>query len=42
MHFFNRKTGINVLVDEFKPPFSLWSTAPRQVSIALTNACDLT
>jgi sulfatase maturation enzyme AslB (radical SAM superfamily) len=41
LHFFNRKTGVNLLVDEFKPPFSLWSTAPRQVSIALTNACDL-
>jgi MoaA/NifB/PqqE/SkfB family radical SAM enzyme len=42
LHFFNRRTGLNVLVDEFRPPFSLWSTAPRQVSIALTNACDLT
>ena len=39
--FFNRKTGINILVDEFRPPSKLWSAAPRQVSIALTNACDL-
>ena len=41
MHFFNRATGINVLVDEIKPPRDMWSTAPRQISIALTNACDL-
>jgi len=39
--FFNRRTGINILVDEFTPPPKLWSAAPRQVSIALTNACDL-
>lgn len=42
LHFFNRITGINILVDEITPPTSAWSTAPRQVSIALTNACDLT
>jgi len=41
LHFFNRTTGMNILVDEISPPFHLWSTAPRQVSIALTNACDL-
>jgi len=41
LHFFNRTTGINILVDEIRPPSHLWSTAPRQVSIALTNACDL-
>lgn len=40
-HLFNRTTGINLLIDEIKPPIILWSTAPRQVSIALTNACDL-
>src|SRR3989338_5999135 len=39
--FFNRKTGINILVDEFRRQSKLWSAAPRQVSIALTNACDL-
>jgi MoaA/NifB/PqqE/SkfB family radical SAM enzyme len=32
---------VNLLVDEISLPPSLWSTAPRQVSIALTNACDL-
>lgn len=41
LHFFNRITGINILVDEIIPPASTWSAAPRQVSVALTNACDL-
>ncbi|MDZ8226884.1 radical SAM protein [Nostoc sp. ChiVER01] len=41
LHLFNRNTGVNFLVDEISLPSSLWSTAPRQVSIALTNACDL-
>ncbi|MCC6597650.1 MAG: radical SAM protein [Alphaproteobacteria bacterium] len=40
-HLFNRETGINILVDELEIPESRWSPAPRQVSIALTNACDL-
>lgn len=39
--FFNRDTGVNLLVDEVKVPDHLWATAPRHVSIALTNACDL-
>jgi sulfatase maturation enzyme AslB (radical SAM superfamily) len=41
LHFFNRLTGINVLFDEITPPKRAWSPAPRQVSIALTNNCDL-
>lgn len=41
LHFFNRTTGINILIDEIVPPISKWSAAPRHVSIALTNACDL-
>lgn len=41
LHFFNRTTGMNILVDEITPPASKWSAAPRHVSIALTNACDL-
>lgn len=41
LHFFDRNTGMNLLVDEISLPTSMWSTAPRQVSIALTNACDL-
>lgn len=40
-HFFDRHTGINVLVDEVRPVEMFWSRAPRQVSIALTNVCDL-
>lgn len=38
---FNRETGIHLLIDEVKVPQEFWSTAPRHVSIALTNACDL-
>ena len=30
-----------MLIDEIKVPQHLWSKAPRHVSIALTNACDL-
>ena len=41
VHLFDRSKGINILVDEIKPPPDVWSAAPRQVSIALTNACDL-
>jgi MoaA/NifB/PqqE/SkfB family radical SAM enzyme len=41
VHLFDRTSGLNVLLDEL--PFNprLWAEAPRQVSIALTNACDL-
>jgi len=42
LYFFNRTTGINILVDEIAPPINTWSVAPRHVSVALTNACDLT
>lgn len=41
LHFFDRSTGLNVLLDEIPVPPSLYSRAPRQVSIALTNRCDL-
>jgi MoaA/NifB/PqqE/SkfB family radical SAM enzyme len=41
VHFFDRETGLNVLLDEIAVPPSGWATAPRQVSIALTNRCDL-
>lgn len=41
LHLFNRTTGLNVLLDEIPVPASLHSRAPRQVSIALTNRCDL-
>lgn len=42
LHVFERETGLNVLVDEVRFPPGLWARAPRQVSVALTNACDLT
>jgi MoaA/NifB/PqqE/SkfB family radical SAM enzyme len=42
IHFFNRTSGQNILLDEISVPTERWSPAPRQVSIALTNVCDLT
>lgn len=41
LHMFDRVTGLNVLVDEVRVPSAQWARAPRQVSVALTNACDL-
>lgn len=41
LHFFDRRTGLNILLDEVRADQSAWSSAPRQVSIALTNLCDL-
>jgi hypothetical protein len=41
VHMFNRSSGINILFDEIAVPAARWSVAPRQVSVALTNACDL-
>jgi hypothetical protein len=41
LHFFDRHTGANVLLDEIEVSSEFWSSAPRQVSIALTNACEL-
>lgn len=41
VHLFDRLSGLNVLVDELRPKEAIWSTSPRQVSIALTNVCDL-
>jgi len=38
---FSRETGLNLLIDDAKVAQELWSTAPRHVSIALANACDL-
>lgn len=38
---FDRNTGLNILFDEMKIPSSQWSRAPRFVSFALTNLCDL-
>lgn len=41
IHLFNRATGLNILLDEEHVPALRWAAAPRQVSVALTNACDL-
>lgn len=41
IHIFDRTTGLNVLLDEVQVPPTSWAIAPRQVSMALTNACDL-
>jgi len=41
IHLFERMKGLNILLDEVRVPPNLWARAPRQVSIALTNACDL-
>jgi hypothetical protein len=41
VHLFDRLSGLNVLVDELCPKEAVWSTSPRQVSVALTNVCDL-
>lgn len=41
VHLFDRLSGLNVLLDEVRPKEAAWSKSPRQVSIALTNVCDL-
>ncbi|MGI8913781.1 MAG: radical SAM protein [Chloroflexota bacterium] len=41
IHIFDRTTGTNILIDEARVPEALWAAAPRQISVALTNACDL-
>ena len=41
LHLFNRDSGLNVLINEIPVPAPLQSRAPRQVSVALTNRCDL-
>src|SRR5690606_29974873 len=41
IHLFSRDSGLNVLLDEQVPPRETWAKAPRHVSVALTNACDL-
>lgn len=41
LHLFNRQSGINILLDSVIPAKSDWTNSPRQVSIALTNDCNL-
>lgn len=38
---FDRRMGVNILIEELRLSRELWHMAPRHVSIALTNACDL-
>ena len=40
-HWFDRVTGLNILLEGVVAPAGYWSRAPRYVSIALTNACEL-
>lgn len=40
-HFFNRSNGNNILINELILPEAEWTVAPRQISVALTNICDL-
>ncbi|GAB1512581.1 hypothetical protein JCM33774_46230 [Actinophytocola sp. KF-1] len=41
VHLFDRVSGLNVLLDEITVPAEELSSAPRYLSIALTNACEL-
>ncbi|WP_440856500.1 radical SAM protein [Pseudomonas syringae] len=41
VHLFDRLSGLNVLLEEVRLKEEAWSISPRQVSIALTNICDL-
>ena len=37
IHFFDRVSGTNLLLDKLITPPATWSKSPRQVSIALTK-----
>jgi len=41
VHLFDRVSGLNVLLDEVKKPACMYSLAPRYLSVALTNICEL-
>ncbi len=41
VHLFHGHSGLNILCDELRVPVALWASAPRQISVALTNACNL-
>jgi sulfatase maturation enzyme AslB (radical SAM superfamily) len=41
VHLFDRDSGLNILLDEVQVPPESVSLAPRYLSVALTNACDL-
>ena len=41
IHLFSRESGLNILLSEQIPAERDWTFSPRQVSIALTNSCNL-
>lgn len=41
IHLFDRTSGMNILLDEYRLDSSLHSDFPSQFSIALTNSCNL-
>jgi len=41
LHIFDRTNGLHILMDEYTFPKEILSIAPRTVSIALTNKCNL-
>ena len=41
VHLFDRRSGLNILFDDVPVPMLRRDPAPRFVSLALTNACDL-
>ncbi len=41
IHTFDRDSGLNVLLEDAGLPADEWAQAPRFVSVALTNRCDL-
>lgn len=41
MYWFDRRAGLNILLDEVPLAQSDWDIGPRHLSIALTNACEL-
>lgn len=41
LHLFDRVSGLNVLLDDVSVPNQKVSLAPRYLSVALTNACEL-
>ena len=41
VHLFDRRNGLNVFLDEVRTRADIWSAAPANVSIALTNRCNM-
>ena len=40
VHLFDRNSGLNILLDELIPAREEWASAPKTLSIALTNNCN--